>query len=157
MESRRTFALKETVLVVTVACILIACLPTVAAQETQNKARRAAVLSWDDNAENQRRKLRADIEKALAVYGEYSTKEVDIVMDILDDIGLKMTKAFTVVDRSTLLEKDMPPVVVAILMEKFGKTSKFKEYEDLAHTIVKSIDTLLTVLEFPMRVKKLIS
>ncbi|KAL1483393.1 hypothetical protein MTO96_033232 [Rhipicephalus appendiculatus] len=72
-------------------------------------------------ADDQKRKLRADIEKAIGEYGNYSTEDVDTMMEILDEIGLKTTKAFTVVERSTLEEKKMPPVVAGILMEKFGK------------------------------------
>ncbi|KAH7975848.1 hypothetical protein HPB52_006193 [Rhipicephalus sanguineus] len=76
-----------------------------------------------ENEENQKRKLRAAIEKALAEYGEYSTEEVDQVMEILEKVGLKTSKAFTVLEPRTLREEGMPAATVGILMDKFGKTS----------------------------------
>ncbi|KAH7975847.1 hypothetical protein HPB52_006192 [Rhipicephalus sanguineus] len=71
------------------------------------------------NAGVQKRRLREDIEKALAEYGEYSHEEVDEVIKILEKIGMKATKGFTVIERSDLLEKGMPAVVAGILMKAF--------------------------------------
>ncbi|KAL1482348.1 hypothetical protein MTO96_050334, partial [Rhipicephalus appendiculatus] len=63
-------------------------------------------------------KFREDIEKALAEYGEYS-KEIDTVVNILHSVGVKTTKGFTVIERSTLEKERMQPAIVGILMEKF--------------------------------------
>lgn len=85
------------------------------------------------NAGDEKRRLREDIEKALAEYGEYSTEEVDEVIKILEKIGMKATKGFTVIKRSDLLEKDMPAVVAGILMKAFGETRNTGEKESGYH------------------------
>lgn len=83
----------------------------------------------------------------------YSNEEIDDLMRILDEVGIKSAKSFTVIGRSCLEAQNVKPAIAGILMNAYGDKAqggdkKARTIEDIktALSIVQAITSILASL-----------
>lgn len=64
--------------------------------------------------------LRRQVTEALSEFGDYSAEEIEELMMCLDRLGVKSTKAFSMIEQSTMESFNVKPANAGILLKKFG-------------------------------------